>query len=59
MFKDYVYRVRWAAFQLDIMFLTLDIDPTTPNVGLLQTTKSLNSDNIKKICLFVSEEGMF
>ena len=35
-------------FQLQIMFQTLDTDPTTQNkVFVPHTTKSLNRDNIK------------
>ena len=47
-------------FQPQIMFKTLDSDPTTPNKDLYHThtTKSLNHDNIKN-CLLVSDEGMF
>ena len=44
-------------FQLQMMLQTLDID-RPPLLQIIHTTKSLNRDIIK-ICLLVSDEGMF
>ena len=47
-------------FQLYIMFSTLDIDPTIPNIKTCTTNhKFTYPRQHKQFCLLVSDEGMF
>ena len=47
-------------FQLYIKFLTLDIDPTIPNIKTCTTNHKITQPRqYKKVCLLVSDEGMF
>ena len=46
-------------FQLQMMFQTLNIDLTTPNIKICTTHHKIINRDIDKFCLLMSGEGMF